>query len=201
VSYFKVRLANGTVLTLRPVTVYGIRVVAFAAPLGAVIVDATAYSPRGEIATAIPFDDQDGMADFVAWLKPGQRGLPRATARIGSGTFEGKNWWAAAYQGPWGVCIKVNGGGSCTATTFGQDTRETFTAGGSPGVFAGTASPTVAWVIVHRPDGTTARVVPVTFGSQRFFAFPTSTGHKPWRWTAYDHSGHVVASSQFTPIP
>jgi hypothetical protein len=201
VSYVKVRLSNGVVLTLRPVTVYGIRLVAFAAPAGAVIVDGTAYSRHGEIATAIPFDGPGGLAEFVAWLKPGQHGLPRATGRIGSGTFDGKAWSAVAYQGPWGICVKTNGGGSCMAATSGLGTSEMFDTGGSPRMFAGSASAAVAWVIVRRPDGTTTRVVPVTVGIQRFFAFPLSPGHKPWRWTAYDGSGHVVASGQVTPIP
>jgi hypothetical protein len=201
VSYVKVRLGNGAVLTLRPVTSYGVRLVAFAAPAGAVITDATAYSRHGEIATAIPFNGLGGTDTFSAWLKPGQRGLPRATGRIGSGTFDGGAWSAAAYQGPWGICIKVSGGGSCTATISDTRTAGMFWSGGGPGVFAGVASPAVAWVIVHRADGTTARVVPVTVGIGRFFAFPTSPGHKPWRWTAYDGSGHVVASAQFTPVP
>jgi hypothetical protein len=202
VSYAKVRLSNGAVLTLRPVTVYGIRLVAFAAPEGAVIVDVTAYSRHGEIATATPFDVAGGLANFAAWLKPGQRGLPRVTGRIGSGTFDGSAWSAVAYQGPWGFCVKVNGGGSCMATTTsGRVTGEMFLTAGSPGVFTGTASASVVRVFVERPDGTTFWVRPVTVGTQRLFAFPLSPGHKPWRWTAYDNSGHVVASSQVTPIP
>jgi hypothetical protein len=200
VSYAKVRLSNGVVLTLRPVTVYGVRLVAFAAPTGAVITDATVYSRHGEIATAIPFDGPGGLAEFSAWLKPGQRGLPRVTGRIGSGTFDGKAWSAVAYQGPWGICIKANGGGSCTATTFGRSTNEMFYTGGNPGMFAGTASASVVRIFVARPDGTTFWVRPVTVGVQKFFVFPLSPGHKPWRWTAYDSSGHVVASSQVTPI-
>jgi hypothetical protein len=201
VSSVKVRLGNGTVLMLRPVTVYGVRAVAFAAPLGAVIVDATAYSRHGEIATAVPFAGSGGLADFVAWLKPGQRGLPRATARIGSGTSGGRTWSAVAHQGPWGICIEVSGGSDCTATTFGSGTKERFFTVGDPGVFVGTASASVVRILVERPDGTSFQVRPVTIGIERFFAFPLNADHKPWRWTAYDSTGHVVASSQVTSSP
>ncbi len=74
VSYVTVRLGNGTVLTLHPNTLYSIRAVAFAVPVGATIISATAYSNHGEIATAIPFNNPHGVATFGAWLKPGQHG-------------------------------------------------------------------------------------------------------------------------------
>lgn len=67
VSYVKVKLDNGTVLTLHPVTVYDARVVGFATPARAVIVSATAYSRHGEIANAIPFNEPDGQA-FLRYL-------------------------------------------------------------------------------------------------------------------------------------
>jgi len=35
----------------------------------------------------------------------------------------------------------------------------------------------------------------VTIGGQKFFAFPETSGSQGFRWTAYDSSGGVVASS------
>ncbi len=102
VTYVAVRLGNGTVLILHPVAVYGVRAVAFAVPVGAGVVDATAYSRHGEIAAAIPFSAPSGVAVFGVWLKPGQHGLARASGRIGSGTVNGRAWSVTALPGPVG---------------------------------------------------------------------------------------------------
>jgi len=76
VSYVTVRLGDGTVLTLRPVTVYGVRYVGFAAPTAMTIRSATAYSARGVLATAIPFDPPGGAATFSLWLHRASRARP-----------------------------------------------------------------------------------------------------------------------------
>ncbi len=115
VTYVAVRLDNGIVLILHPVTVYGVRAVAFAIPVGAGVAEATAYSRHGEIAAAIPFNDPSGVADFGVWLKPGQPGLARASGRIGSGTADGSAWSATAYLGPWGICFQVPATGLTSA--------------------------------------------------------------------------------------
>ena len=115
VTYVAVRLGNGAVLTLHPAAVYGVRAVAFAVPVGAGIVDATAYSQQGEIAAAIPFNDSNGRAYFGLWLTPGQHGLARASGRIGSGTANGTAWSVTAYLGPWGICYQTNAVGTPTA--------------------------------------------------------------------------------------
>jgi hypothetical protein len=200
VWYVKVRLGNGTVLTLHPVTVYGVRVVGFAAPAGAVI-DATAYSRHGEIATAIPFEQRDGSATFSTWLKPGQHGLARASGRIGSGTFHGSTWWVTAYLGPWGICVETSVSGSCepVAPAPGTEVSSLLTEDGNLGVGIGIASARVTQIVIHQPDGTAIPVRPVTVGSQKLFAFPLAKGRKALRWTAYDGSGRVVASSRVPP--
>ena len=112
VRYVTVRLADGTVLTLHPVTVYGTRLVAYGVPVHAVISRVTAYSAHGELASAIPFNDPDGTATVDLWLRPGQTGLPRATHLIGSGTAGGHAWSVTAYVGPWGECLVTRGGGN-----------------------------------------------------------------------------------------
>jgi hypothetical protein len=197
VSYVKVALNNGTVLTLHPVTAYGARVVAFATPLNATIVSATAYSRHGEIATAIPFNEGDGQAFFGIWLKPGQHGIGRASGSIGSGTIGGNTWSASAYLGPWGVCIVSVTGSICApaaASTLGTAVMAS-TESGTPRVITGVASPSVVRIVVHQPDGTVTQVRPVTVGGQKFFAFSETSGSHPLNWAAYDSSGDVVRSS------
>jgi hypothetical protein len=203
VSYVTVRLGNGIVLTLHPVTLYGARVVAFAAPVGAEIVSATVYSARGEISTAIPFNDPNGLAFFGLWLKPGQRPAGRFSGRVGSGTFDGKPWSATAHAGPWGVCVDASGGGtsggSCAPVSSGLGTNVMFWTAGSPELAAGSAAAPVTRIVVTRPDGTTTQVRPVQVGDQKFFAFAMNAGHKKVRWAAYDSSGALVASSTLIP--
>ncbi|MGH3204985.1 MAG: hypothetical protein ACRDOA_14810 [Streptosporangiaceae bacterium] len=199
VTYVTVRLGNGTVLVLHPVTVYGVRAVAFAVPVGAGVASAAAYSPHGQIAAAIPFNAPDGVAAFGVWLTPGQHGLARASGRIGSWTVSGRAWSVTAYLGPWGICIRAPATGIasayCVPATAGLDLNSGVLAmtGGSGSVAAGHAPASAAWVIVNQPDGTTTKVWPVTVGGQRLFAFQLQTGPDPLSWTAYDTSGHVVA--------
>ena len=203
VSYVTVRLGNGIVLTLHPVTVFGARVVAFAVPASAEIVSATAYSAHGEIAAAIPFNDPIGGASFGLWLKPGQRQPARFSGRVASGTFDGKAWSATAYAGPWGVCVDSSGGGvggsSCVPVSSGLGTSVLFWTAGTPEVASGSAAAQVTRLVVTQPDGTTTQVRAVKVGGQKFFAFAMSAGHKKVRWAAYDGSGRLVASSTLIP--
>jgi len=199
VTYVAVRLDNGTVLILHPVTVYGFRAVAFAVPVGAEILDATAYSRHGEIAAAIPFNAPDGVAAFGVWLNPGQHGLARASGRIGSGTANGIAWSVTAFLGPWGICIQAPATGITSAycvpasSDLDLNSGATEMTGDGLTVAAGHAPPSAASVIVKQPDGTTTKVWPVTVGGQKLFAFQLQTGPNPLTWTAYDNSGHVVA--------
>jgi hypothetical protein len=194
VTYVAVRLSNGTVLILHPVAVYGVRAVAFALPVGAGVVEATAYSRRGEIASATPFNAApNGAASFGVWLTPGEHGLSRASGLIGSGTFNGSAWSVTAYLGPWGMCIQVPATGiACTLTTAALHSGVLEITGGELSVAAGDAPPSTAWVIVNQPDGATTKVRPVTVGGQKLFAFQVQTGPNGLTWTAYDSSGHVV---------
>lgn len=195
VSYVTVRLGNGTLLTLQPAMVWGVREVAFAAPVGAEITEATAYSRHGVIATAIPFDQPGQMATFSAWLRPGQHGLSRASGRIASGVVSGRAWSVTAYLGPWGICVDSStAGGYCTTTASGLGTSLLFRAMGTPGVAGGTASAAVTRVVAYPPGGAVVQTRPVTVGGQKFFAFPLVHGDKAVRWKAYDRAGNVVAS-------
>jgi hypothetical protein len=181
---------------LHPVTAYGARVVAFATPVNATIVSATAYSRHGEMATAIPFNEY-GQAFFGIWLKPGVHGIARASGQIGSGTADGDSWSASAFLGPWGVCIESVTGSICAgvpASTLGTAVMAS-TESSTPNVVTGVASPSVVRIAVHQPDGTVTQVRPVTIGGQKFFAFSETGGSQRLNWTAYDSSGNVVRSS------
>ena len=194
VTYVAVRLDNGTVLTLHPVVVHGVRAVAFAVPVGAGITEVTAYSRHGEIAAAIPFNDPSGMADFGVWLKPGQHGLARASGQIGSGTFHGSAWSATAYLGPWGICVQFPAGVACVLDGVSVDSGATILTSGELSVAAGGAPASTALVIVYQPDGTSTTVRPVTVGGQKLFPFQLRTGPNRLSWTDYDSSGAVVGS-------
>jgi hypothetical protein len=195
VSYVTVRLGNGTLLTLHPAVVWGVRAVAFAAPVGAGITEATAYSRHGVIATAIPFSQPGEMATFSAWLRPGQHGLSRASGRIASGIVSGHVWSVTAYLGPWGICVDSStGGGYCTTTASGLGTRLLFREAGTPGVAGGVATAAVTRVVAYPPGGAAVQTRPVTVGGQKFFAFPLAHADKAVRWKAYDSAGNVVAS-------
>ena len=199
VTYVAVRLGNGTVLILHPVTVYGLRAVAFAVPVGAEILDATAYSQHSEIAAAIPFNAPGGVAAFGVWLTPGQHGLARASGRIGSGTANGIAWSVTAFVGPWGICIQAPATGITSAycvpalSDLDVNSGDLSMSGASVSVAAGHAPASTAWVIVNQPGAATTKVWPVTVGGQKLFAFPLLAGPEGVSWTAYDNSGHVVA--------
>ena len=206
VSYVEVKLSDGGVLTVHPVTLFGVRVVGFAIPAAQEITEAIAYSRDGEIAVAIPFNDPGGMAYFGNWLRPGQQAGPRGSRLIGSGTFTApaplgrQPWSATAYTGPWGVCVKAASGGitsvGCvTDTTSEPGPRLLFATIGVRQVHCGIATPAVTRIVVHRPDGGSVQVRPVTIGQQKFFAFLVTRGAGALSWTAYDGSGAVVASS------
>jgi hypothetical protein len=195
VSYVTVRLGDGSVFTLHPVTVYGTRAIAFVSPEGIAITDVTAYSRAGEIARAVPFNDPHGPARFGVWLRPGQQGSPRGSHLVGSGTFQGQPWSAIAHTGPWGTCLSAGVGGlfDTRCATPAARTGIMFSTLGFRQVVCGVAAPSVIRVVAHRSDGSTIEVRPVAVSGQKFFAFP-ATDRGTFRWTAYDGSGAVVAS-------
>jgi hypothetical protein len=199
VSYVTVRLDNGAVLTLHPVTVYGTRAVALALPIRAKITEVAAYSRHGEIAFAVPFNWPGGGAWVISWLQPGQVAAPRVSGVAGSGTVRGKAWSATAYLGPWGTCIGLDGGtgpgGSCFPSAPGVTGVVTLNQGRTPEIAGGVAPASAARVVVTQPDGTKVEVRLVTVGGLQVFAFAVRPGAKALGWVAYDSAGHVIASS------
>lgn len=206
VSYVEVRLGDGTVLTLHPVTVYGTRAVAFAAPADAGITSVTAYSRHGEIATAIPFNDPGGMAFFGAWLKPGQHGLARTSGVIFSGRVGGYSVRVTGYQGPWGICVKISGGTSpvgCGLISPGpMGGSVACWTSGTLSYFVGGTSARVTRLVLTVPGERSVQARPVRVGGQKLFAFvfvsPATSENLGWK--AYDSSGAVVSSGR-VPVP
>lgn len=198
VSYVMVQLADGTVLRLHPVSVYGIRYVAFAVPLHEPVSRITAYSARGEVAAAIPFNDPAGGATVVQWLRPGQRGLPRASGLIGSGGTGAQAWSVTAYVGPWGVCLDSHGNGAgasaCNLVSSAQGTKMLASFGGTSQLLAGAAAASVDHVVIPLAGGGNIRVPAVRVGEQKFFVFALSRGQHAVRWLAYDAARHEVGS-------
>jgi hypothetical protein len=205
VAYVTVRLADGTVLTLHPVTVYGTRYVAFAVPPHVAVDSATAYSLGGEIATAIPFNTPAGSVMFTAWLRPGQHGPTRSARVLGSGTINGRAWSVTVHAGPWGGCMALGGIALIDVNTpivcinpLSSPGTSVSLAGWPPGspVAFGAASASVDYVVITVHGGKTFRARAVAAGNQKFFAIALGMNVNAFRWTAYDAAGHVVASGR-----
>ena len=198
VRHVTVQLADGTVLTLHPVSVYGIRYVAFAVPLHAVISRITAYAAHGELASAIPFNAPAWGATVGQWLRPGQRGLPRASHLVASGTAGGGAWSVTAYVGPWGECVVARGGGtvasSCAQVSSPQGASVLGWTAGPPRVVSATASAAVDHVVISLAGGGTIRVRAIAVGEQKFFGFALGRGQRASGWRAYDEARTEVAS-------
>jgi hypothetical protein len=198
VSYVTVRLGTGQLLTLHPVTVGGIRYVAFAAPLHTAISRVTGYSGQRALITAVPFNSPAGLSIFGLWLAPGQRGLARATRVIAAGTSAGQAWSVTAYLGPWGPCVAAHGGGTTSTDCIGAlpplSTSVSGWTAGPPRVVDGPAAAAVTHVVVTLAGGGTIRVPAVRAGSQKFFGFALAPGQRAIRWGAYNAARQLVAS-------
>jgi hypothetical protein len=192
VAYAKVRFGNGTVLTLHPVTIYGMRSVAFAAPMGVPIVDVTAYSSSGEIATSIPLVLPGNAAYFGNWLTPGQQVPARVSDVIASGENPGGPWWAAIYIGPWGTCA-YDAGLYCQ-TPKPMPIAVLTKAGWPPASVIAAVAPSVARLVLSL-HAWTRQVKPVVIGGQRFIICRNVPNIPDViHWTAYDAAGKVIGT-------
>ena len=180
VSYVTVQLSDGTVLRLHPVSVYGLRYVAFAVPLLEPVSRITAYSARGEVAAAIPFNDPAGGPTVVQWLGPGQRGLPRASGLIGSGGTGARAWSVTAYVGPWGECLDShgNGGGAsaCDVASAPLGAKVLASISGTSQLMVGAAAADVDHVVITLAGGGNIRVPAVRVGELKFFVLRAEPG-------------------------
>ena len=200
VTRVEVSLADGAVLVLHPVRLYGGKYVAFATPLHMRIVAATAYSARSELARAAAFNGA-GTAIFGMWLRPGQAGLSPVTYKIGSGLADGTAWSVFEYAGPWGRCFTGDGGVDCAGVAGsmvspGQVTTVFMEPGpdGGAGLYAAVATEQVTAVRLALSGGRliSPRVVPA--GGQKAYAFAVPSGLRVLRWTAYGAGGQRLGS-------
>ncbi len=198
VTYMQARLSDGTVLTLHPVRVNGVRFVAFAAPTF-MIGKITAYSARGALAATVPLHGPHGSLLFNQWLRPGQAGLPRRSWAIGAGTTAGVSWSIGVYQGPWGYCILTVRSRSNTGACYNRPAELSGSGvmgqggSGAPQLIWGTAPPRAARVVVVMSDHSRVRVRTVTAGQLRYFAFAVASARlRVTRWMAYDQARHGV---------
>jgi hypothetical protein len=187
VDHVVIALSDDASLTLRPYRLAGKRWVAFAVPTTLTIASATAYSERSELGYSIPYGQS-----FLTWLRPGERGLPRATYVIGSGVANGAAWSVTLNVGPWGYCFSF---GTCTPPPDRASTIGAY--GGSESGGAWTivevAQPPVAYAVGTLSDGSTVRARAVDVGGFRLWAWVVPKGLRLRRVVLYSASGHQVA--------
>ncbi len=191
VTGITVTLGDGAVLVLHPVEAYGQRYVAFAVPHSLPIAGAVAYSGPTELKYAVPFNSSSIGALFATWLRPGQRGLPRGTYRIGSGE--------TVHVGPWGYCVTGQAGDCIETGSRSLGNSAGFVLSPGPGRadwVVGSATSVVNHVRVHLSGGQILTARAVDCGGPRFYAYVVPKGHKPLRVDYYSVSGHLLASQQ-----
>jgi hypothetical protein len=189
------RLADGTVLRLRPVRWHGARWVGLVVPQHLGMGRLTAYARGGtEIAHAVPF----GATAYVGWLRPGERGLPRQKVVIGSGTLDGKPWTETANSGPWGICIENGQAAYCDSGNGSALPRGDLVGSQScdrpGGLGAGQAATAVRSLRLRFSDDSVQHVPAVSVAGRRYFAFSIPAKSKVTKWTAYDAAGQRLGS-------
>lgn len=191
-----IALADGTRLTLYPYPDLRQRWVAFPVPTDVAIASATAYSKHAELGYAVPQGET-----FAAWLRPGERGLPRATYPIAAGVLNGTRWSVTVYVGPWGTCSVIGepgptGSGCDSAQSLAATGNASHGGTGTPSggaIIDGTASPSVAYVVGTLSDGRTIRARAVDIGGPKYWAWAVPAGQQLRRVVFYTASGQQVA--------
>jgi hypothetical protein len=192
VASARVELSDGTLLTLHPVKIDGMRFVAFAIPMHLAVDSVTAYSASGEIAAAIPYQQPGGAPIFQEWLRPGQAVPAQVSGVFGSGTVDGRAWRATAHLGPWGTCLVYEGNSGCFDPSQHPATGAFV---GSASWVAGTAAESVSYLIITLKDGSAVRVGVTAVGPEKFWGVGFGEkAHTGAHWTAYNIEGKAVGS-------
>ncbi len=199
-----IQLSDGTELDLRPITAYGHRWVAAAAPVHA-MVTAESFVGRSEYLYAVAYQP---FSEFVTWLRPGQLGMPRAARQLGSGKIDGVPWEVSVSVGPWGYCAQFADGGTCTPeaarpqppligkplqqlTCGGIDTSK----GKQIAVAAVVAIPAgVKNVVLKFADGSHLRLVAIPVAGVRTIGYAIPLRPKVVRTLEYGFAGQLVGS-------
>jgi hypothetical protein len=195
VTRVTVALGNGTVLVVHPAEAYGQRYAAFAIPLPLAVTRVVAYAGRAELRHAVPFNSASG-AVVAVWLRPGQEGLPRSRALIGSGRVDGRAWSETVHVGPWGYCLTGALAYCFDTVSRSLGNRVSGFTGLGPGQtnwVMGTAGAAVDHVRVTLSGGRSLRVPAVRAGGPRFFAFAIPKGARLVRVGYYTAARRLVA--------
>jgi hypothetical protein len=201
-----IQLSDGTELDLRPITAYGHRWVAVAAPVHA-MVRAQSFIGRSEYLYAVAYQ-ASYYSEFVTWLRPGQPGLPRAARQLGSGKIAGVPWEASVSVGPWGYCVQFADGGTCLPNAaslqpplIGKPLQQ-LTCGGIDnskgkqiGVAGVVAIPAgVKNVVLKFADGSHLRLVAIPVAGVRTIGYAIPHRPKVVRTLEYGFAGQLVGS-------
>jgi hypothetical protein len=203
------RLSNGAELDVRPVSAAGYRWIAVAAPVHA-LVEAESFVGGSEhqYQYAVPYV-APLYSEFVTWLQPGQPGLPRAFAHLGSGKVDGAAWSISVSIGPWGYCVAFADGGTCIPTA----SRPPLPHIGKPlqqrtctTLFQGLSSKQVASacfmvlpagvknVVLRFADGSRMRLVATLVGGARTIGYGVPNRPKVVRVLEFGFRGQLVGS-------
>ena len=196
VSYLTVNQPGGQAVDVTPARWHGQRWVGVAIPASQRLRSVVAYSDRGEVAYAVPFGDTVNV-----WLKPGQHGLARQTARIATGAADGKRWSFEGFAGPWGICLGASAGNASCLQAYGSRLRPGHVISwlgcgaldGTVGqLWNGQAAPGVSYLKFRLSGGSARRVAPATLAGYRYFAVAFGQNQQLTGWTAYGASGQVL---------
>lgn len=201
VTMITMALGNGVMLDLHPVSYHGVRLIAFALPVQAKVLRATAYQGTRVVAYAIPFNGP-GSLTIQTWLRPGQQPPAISAARLPRALAGHGRWTASVHAGPWGTCsviIMSNGQDTTCEASRSQTQLVTFAfgAGGGPAI-VGTRSD-VAYVVLTLKNGRTIRVQVARVAGSGYFAVGTIRDPALLRWTAYSAAGQDLGGGPGVP--
>ncbi len=198
VTKIVIRLNSGQVVDVHPVSAQGYRWVGLLFPLSLYTPKITVYAGRTELGHSFPYSWLP-----VTWLRPGQAGPARQSARVGAGFVpmnSRHDWSATVKAGPFGYCLSLTGREAkeldydclspATVRRPGVHARTRTRPRGLARWLIGTASPGVAYVKLFVADGTTIKAPVVPVSGQDFYALAIVRGQVVTGWGAYDSTGH-----------
>jgi hypothetical protein len=201
ITLITMRLANGAVLKLHPVTYDGAPVIALVLPQGLRVLEADAYSRNGVVAYAIPFYYR-GQNTLYTWLRPSQAPPAVVNAAVPVALDSHRGWTVSVHIGPWGKCVVIldhSGFNQGCGPTSPTRKLADFDMGLGGGPVIGVTSPDVAFFELAMADGSTVRVSTVHIGDTGYYAVASQTNPKVISWIAYDQGGHRLGSGPGIP--
>ncbi len=198
VSRLNVRLSDGIVLKLRPVTAYGRRWVGLVFPAGVTMNRATAYSGAIQIAHTTPFIADDGNYSFLTWLGPGDHGPAIVTKAISRKVVPGDR----LFVGPWGNCVGWPGAYSCwplRSLNVSGWVYEFPHAPSTPRSVVMAVRSSVAYMLLHLSNGKTMRVRVVKGAGIGFVAYRITDNPSVLSWGLYSSRGVRLSGGNGPP--